>query len=214
LNVRSFKGKTMSPRTAEQNQALREESRARIVGAALGLFGAHGYEGTSVRMIAEAAGVAQGLMYSHFASKEELLRAIFQQSIQDVYASFAAAEAGDPGQGPVERIIRAAFATLRERLDFWRLSYGVRMQHSVIAALGDDLPDWAGAIRANLERALRESGAPQPDVAAAILFATIDGVAQHFVLDPEGYPLDAVIEALVAQYAAPAPRRPSPQPFQ
>jgi AcrR family transcriptional regulator len=204
----------MSPRTAEQNQALREESRARIVAAALRLFGAHGYEGTSVRMIAEAAGVAQGLMYSHFAGKEELLQAIFQQSLQDVYSSFAAAEAGDPGQQPVERIIRAAFATLRERLDFWRLSYGVRMQHGVIAALGEELQDWTGTIRVTLERALRESGAPQPELQAAILFATIDGVAQHFVLDPSGYPLDAVIEALVAQYAAPATRRPSPQPVQ
>jgi AcrR family transcriptional regulator len=204
----------MSPRTAEQNQALREESRARIVAAALRLFGANGYEGTSVRMIAAEAGVAQGLMYSHFAGKEELLRAIFQQSIQDVYASFAAAEAGDPAQPPVARIIRAAFATLRERLDFWRLSYGVRMQHSVIAALGEELPDWAGAIRATLERALRETGDPRPEVRAALLFASIDGVAQHYVLDPEGYPLDAVIEALVAQYAAPATRRPSPQPFQ
>lgn len=192
----------MSPRTAEQNQALREESRAKIVAAALRLFGANGYEGTSVRMIAAEAGVAQGLMYSHFASKEDLLRAIFQQSIQDVYASFAAAEAGDPAQSSLERIIRAAFATLRERLDFWRLSYGVRMQHSVIAALGEDLLDWTGTIRATLERALRESGAPQPEVQAALLFATIDGVAQHFVLDPQGYPLDAVIEALVRQYSA------------
>jgi AcrR family transcriptional regulator len=192
----------MSPRTAEQNQALRDESRARIVAAALRLFGAHGYEGASVRMIAEAAGVAQGLMYSHFAGKEELLRAIFQQSLQDVSSSFAAAEAGDQAQQPVERIIRAAFATLRERLDFWRLSYGVRMQHGVIAALGEELQDWTGTIRATLERALRESGAPQPEVQAAILFATIDGVAQHFVLDPRGYPLDAVIEALVAHYKA------------
>jgi AcrR family transcriptional regulator len=202
----------MSPRTAEQNQALREESRARIVAAALRLFGAHGYEGTSVRMIAAEAGVAQGLMYSHFASKEQLLRAIFQQSIQDVYASFAAAEAGDSARPAVERIIRAAFATLRERLEFWRLSYGVRMQHSVIAALGEELPDWAGAIRSTLERALRESGAPQPEIQAAILFAAIDGVAQHYVLDPQSYPLDAVVEALVAQYAA--PRRPSPQPVE
>jgi AcrR family transcriptional regulator len=190
----------MSPRTNEQNQALREESRSKIITAALRLFGAHGYEGASVRMIAEAAGVAQGLMYSHFAGKEDLLRAIFQQSIQDVYESFAAAEAGDHAQGPVERIIRAAFAAVQAKLDFWRISYGVRMQHAVIAALGEDLTDWTRAIRATLERALQEAGAAQPVIQAAILFATIDGVAQHYVLDPQGYPLEAVTEALVSQY--------------
>lgn len=193
----------MSPRTAEQNQALREESRARIIAAALRLFGTHGYERTTVRMIAEEAGVAQGLMYQHFAGKEELLRAIFQQSIQDVYTSFAEAEAGDPGEPPVARIIRAAFAVLQRRLDFWRLSYGVRMQQSVLEALGGAVPDWSQTIRATLERALRAAGAPRPEVEAAILFATIDGVAQHYVLDPAHYPLDAVVEALVERYSAP-----------
>lgn len=190
----------MSPRTAEQNQALREESRAKIVAAALRLFSTYGYERTSVRMIAEAAGVAQGLMYSHFASKEELLQALFQQSIQEVYASFALAEGGDEARNPVARIIEAAFTVLGQNLEFWRLSYGIRMQQPVIEALGGDIPNWAEAIRSTLERTLRDSGAAQPEVEAAILFATIDGVAQHYVLNPAGYPLKAVVAALIARY--------------
>jgi len=190
----------MSPRTAQQNQSLRDESRAKIIAAALRLFGANGYERTSIRLIAEAAGVAQGLMYSHFASKEALLLAIFQQSVQDVYASFAMAEIGDPAQSPVARIIRAALTLVQRRRDFWRLSYGVRMQPAVLSALGGELPDWTGTIRATLERALLASGAAQPQVEAAILFATIDGVAQHYVLDPDNYPLAAVTEALAARY--------------
>lgn len=190
----------MSPRRAEQNQLLREESRARIVDAALGLFASHGYERTTVRMIAAAAGVAQGLMYSHFASKEELLRAIFEQSVADVYASFALAAAGEAGPPSVEGIIRGAFAMLRERLDFWRLSYGVRMQQEVLAALGDELPAWTATIRRTLEQALAGAGAANPAVEADLLFAAIDGVAQHYALDPAGYPLDAVIEALIARY--------------
>lgn len=193
----------MSPRTAERNQALREESRAKIIAAALRLFGANGYERTTVRQIAREAGVAQGLLYSHFASKEELLLAIFQQSVQDVYASFALAEAGDPGRSPVARIIEAAFAVLRNNQEFWRLSYGVRMQYPVLATLGSDLPDWTATIRTTLERALREAGVASPTIEAAILFATIDGVAQHYVLDPEGYPLDAVVERLIARYGGP-----------
>lgn len=190
----------MSPRTEQQNQALREESRAKIITAALHLFGANGYERTTVRQIAEAAGVAQGLLYSHFVNKDDLLQVIFQQSVQQVFASFARAEQGDPSRSPVARIIVAAFAVLRENRDFWRLSYGVRMQQSVLAALGPDLTDWTAAIRTTLERALRQSGVAQPEIEAAILFATIDGVAQHYVLDPEHYPLDAVVEALTLRY--------------
>jgi len=190
----------MSPRRVEQNQAMREESRARIIAAALRLFSSHGYERTTVRMIAEAAGVAQGLMYSHFAGKEELLRAIFEQSIADVYDSFARAAGGEAAP-TVEGIVRGAFAMLRERLDFWRLSYGVRMQREVLAAIGDDVLAWTATIRAELQRAFVAAGAPDPAVEAELLFAAIDGVAQHFALDPAGYPLDPVIEALIARYA-------------
>lgn len=190
----------MSPRTPEQNQALRDETRGRIIRAALALFSGNGYERTTVKAIAEAAGVAQGLMYSHFAGKEELLRAIFQQSIQDVYASFALAASGAAGPPTVEAIIRAAFATVRERLDFWRLSYGVRMQQPVLAALGPELPAWVETIRQTLERSLRAAGVSAPEVEARLLFAAIDGVCQHYVIDPEGYPLEAVVEALVARY--------------
>lgn len=190
----------MSPRSDQQNEVLRTESRARIIAAALRLFGSQGYEATSVRAIAEAAGVAQGLMYRHFSGKEALLQAIFAQSIADVRESFAIAAAGRPDQSPVERIVRTALALVQERRDFWRLSYGVRMQASVLRALGGALPDWTAEIRATLEQALRASGSAQPTVDAALLFASIDGVAQHYVLDPEGYPLQAVTEALVARF--------------
>lgn len=190
----------MSPRTPEQNQALRNESRLKIIEAALRLFGSHGYERSTVRMIAQKAGIAQGLMYSHFASKEELLRAIFEQSMQEVFASFALAASDNPSSDTVERIIRAAFQVLQQRLDFWRLSYAVRMQPAVLAALGDELPAWITSVRATLERAFQAADVPAPAVEAELLFATIDGVAQHYVLDPTNYPLEAVIEILTARY--------------
>lgn len=196
----------MSPRTVEQNQALREESRARILEAALALFSAHGYERTTVRMIAEAAGVAQGLMYSHFDGKEGLLRAIFERSIADVYESFAVAAAGSAAPPAPAAIIRGAFAILRRERAFWRLSYGARMQPAVLAALGGEILAWTGTIRAALEASLRAAGAPSPEVEARLLFAAIDGVSQHYVLDPEGYPLDAVAAALIARFTPPAQR--------
>lgn len=44
--------------------------------AALQQFTATGYHGTSMRQIAEAAGVAVGGIYNHFSSKEEILKAV------------------------------------------------------------------------------------------------------------------------------------------
>lgn len=187
------------PRTAKQNEALRAESRGRILAQALRLFAEHGYEQTSVRMIAQAAGVAQGLLYNYFESKEALLRAIFEQSMAQVQASFAAAEAAAPGE-QIERLVRASLAIVRDNLLFWRLSYGVRGQPAVLAGLGGALQGWLAAIRATVERYVREAGAPKPALEAEVLFALIDGVAQHYALEPQTYPLDAVEEAVVAHY--------------
>ena len=195
----------MSPRTPEQNEQVKAETRTRIVEAALGLFAEHGYEGTSVRMIADEASMSVGLLYNYFEGKRALLQAIFEESMADVRESFARADAVPPTER-LEQLIRGSFDILRRNLTFWRLSYGVRMQPAVLAGLGRDLHQWTAAIRRTIEGYLRDAGVPQPEVEAAALFAVIDGVSQHYVLDPDRYPLEAVVELVVSRYAK--PRRP------
>jgi AcrR family transcriptional regulator len=51
--------------------------RDRIVEAALELFATRGFEGTSTKAIALAAGVAEGLIFHHFETKEALLTEVF-----------------------------------------------------------------------------------------------------------------------------------------
>ena len=189
----------MSPRTAEQNEQIRAATRQRILDAALALFAEHGYERASVRMIAEAADVAQGLLYSHFDGKHGLLHAIFEESMADVRESFAMADAAPRGE-KLERLIRGSFEVLERNLAFWRLSYGVRMQPAVLEGLGPALHEWTATIRRTLQGYLRDAGVARPDVEAAVLFALIDGISQHYVLDAQRYPLDAVTELVVARY--------------
>src|SRR2546430_10753050 len=62
------------------NQEERSErSRSQIMEAALKLFSHRGYGATSVRDIAEAAGVSKGNVYHHFPDKETLFRALLDQ---------------------------------------------------------------------------------------------------------------------------------------
>src|SRR5215813_14889326 len=49
------------------------ETRARLLRAAADVFAERGYDGTRVADIAAAAGVSNGALYAHFASKAELL---------------------------------------------------------------------------------------------------------------------------------------------
>lgn len=53
-----------------------EVTRLAIEDAAIELFMEHGYHATSMRQIADQAGLALGGIYSHFASKEEIFEGI------------------------------------------------------------------------------------------------------------------------------------------
>jgi AcrR family transcriptional regulator len=192
------------PRSAEQFEEMREESRERLLESALALFAEHGYAATPIRRIAEHAGVSQGLMYNYFAGKEQLLLAIFERGMSDVQTSLARAQAGATPRERLASLIRESVRIVREHEHFWRLSYGLRFQPRVAEGLGDAVVGWSAAIRRQLEELLGAARMPDAATQARILFATIDGVAQHYVLDPAGYPLERVVAALIERYAGPA----------
>ncbi|MFO7630922.1 MAG: TetR/AcrR family transcriptional regulator [Caldilinea sp.] len=53
-----------------------EQTQSRILDAAYALFMTQGYHGTSMRQIAECAGLTLGGVYNHFASKEDIWKAV------------------------------------------------------------------------------------------------------------------------------------------
>jgi AcrR family transcriptional regulator len=68
-----------------------ERRRPLVLDAALPLFVEHGYQATSIDMIAEAAGVTRPVIYDCFANKEELFAALVdresQRLLEDALAS-------------------------------------------------------------------------------------------------------------------------------
>jgi AcrR family transcriptional regulator len=66
--------RAMAPPTRREQQA--EQRRNQLLDTALALFAEHGFERTTIKLLADTAGVAQGLVYHYFASKDELLQAV------------------------------------------------------------------------------------------------------------------------------------------
>ena len=64
-----------------------ERTRAAILDAALVLFLERGYEGTTMRAIAERAGVSVGNAYYYFGSKEHLIQGYYARSHVDHLAA-------------------------------------------------------------------------------------------------------------------------------
>jgi AcrR family transcriptional regulator len=103
-----------------------ERSRAQILDAALKLFSHRGYGATSVRDIAEDAGVSKGNVYHHFADKETIFRALLDQYFQAMSSpEFPFNRALATGTFPenLEELGRAARSTVQDYRAYVALIY-------------------------------------------------------------------------------------------
>lgn len=84
------------------------------------MISAQGTAGLTVRAIAREAGVADGVLYNHFADKEELLANALHAHVRTVERGLD--ELPEPGTGTVEANLRA------------HLTYGLAMHQAILPA--------------------------------------------------------------------------------
>ncbi|NDV26054.1 CerR family C-terminal domain-containing protein [Desulfovibrio sp. JC010] len=70
--------------TRRGGAARPEETRAKLIQTGLRLFGSHGFESVTTRMLANEAGVNQASIPYHFGGKEGLYRAVCEDVVQQV----------------------------------------------------------------------------------------------------------------------------------
>src|SRR5437763_2559955 len=109
------------------NQEERSErSRGQILESALKLFSHRGYGATSVRDIAEDAGLSKGNVYHHFPDKETIFRALLDQYFQAMSSpDFPFNRALATGTFPenLEELGRAARETVKDYREYVALIY-------------------------------------------------------------------------------------------
>jgi AcrR family transcriptional regulator len=121
MNERSFiKDIAMIDDTSTKGERTRQE----ILQSAHQLFLKNGFHGTSMRQIAQGAGIAVGGIYNHFASKDEIFSALLsdRHPIFDILPALSAAQGKD-----VESFVRDAAAktveVVKGRPDFLNLMF-------------------------------------------------------------------------------------------
>jgi AcrR family transcriptional regulator len=91
----------------------RSGRRADVVQLAGELFAQKGYRATTVREIADAAGILSGSLYHHFDSKESIGDEILSSFINDVLADYrAAVSSGGSPRDVLEQVVRSTSRTL------------------------------------------------------------------------------------------------------
>ena len=82
-------------RTLTDRSTGQEDKRRLILDAAVRVFARKGYHTCRVGDIAEEAGVAHGLLYHYFRSKEELLETIFRETWRELLDAVQSVEETD-----------------------------------------------------------------------------------------------------------------------
>src|SRR5436309_628831 len=66
----------------------KEQTKERILAAALSLFRKKGLEGTTTRQISQKAGIAEGTLFNYFRTKEDLALYFFQKGTDSLIEWF------------------------------------------------------------------------------------------------------------------------------
>jgi AcrR family transcriptional regulator len=124
---------------ARRKLLSRSQRQATILQGAATAFATKGFAGTAMEEVAAATGITKEIVYRHFASKEELYRAVLDGAVQSLQAEFArASQELQSGAG-----IRALLAVGRAQPDALRLLL-------VHAAREPEFADYAHNVRSRV----------------------------------------------------------------
>src|SRR4249919_3824142 len=96
--------------------SVRSERRAHLVVLAGELFAQKGYRATTVREIADSAGILSGSLYHHFDSKESMVEELLRTFLEDITHAYRLEVAsGDDPVTMLRTLVRLAFDSIGAR---------------------------------------------------------------------------------------------------
>ncbi|MGA4507061.1 TetR/AcrR family transcriptional regulator [Propionibacteriaceae bacterium G1746] len=149
-----------------------------IVTAAQELFIAHGYRGTTMQAIAQAAGVAKPTLYARFPDKQTLLTVIGERVLDQARAGFAAALAasGDPTQRARAALV-AKYRALESVLG--DSPHAAELQQEFARLAPGTLGEVHHLAQQTITALLTEAGVDAPAERAEVVLAAVDGLRER-----------------------------------
>jgi AcrR family transcriptional regulator len=193
----------MAPKTKEQFEEIRQEKRDVILETALEVFATHGYHGASISTIAKHAGIAKGLIYNYFESKEELLRAILQKGVQDILNVFKHIIGAEITIDVFRELVKAYFKQLKENRAFWRLYFSIAMQPVVMEMIEQEFDGMVNPYQKLLMSYYTAIGSKNPEADALLAHALIDGITLNYVMVHHDFDMDKVEKIVIERLIAP-----------
>jgi AcrR family transcriptional regulator len=112
-NTSARSAKPARPRGRRGSTALASERRDHLVKLAAELFAEKGFQATTVREIADEAGILSGSLYHHFDSKESIVDEVLSGYLDELLTSYRATmERGGTPRELLSELVVTAFGTL------------------------------------------------------------------------------------------------------
>lgn len=169
-----------------------EDKRKLLLDAAVRVFAKRGYHGSRVGDIAEEAGVAHGLLYHYFSSKEEVLGTVFSENWGELLARFRAVEESDePAPLKLEGLAKILLRTWRNDPDLVTVMVREVARSAHLQAQVREVREAFAILERVIEQGQRE-GAFRQDVdarfAAWIVYGGLEEILTGWVLGglPDG----------------------------
>lgn len=152
-----------------------DATRRRLRSAALELFVEQGVAETTTRDLAKRAGIAEGTIYRHFESKEELVRDLFRDHYFRFGAELNRIQAETPGG--IDPKLRAMIAYMCQLYDQDPTLYRflLLVQHAALPNIRTAPTSPAVIFRSLVARAIEQGEIPRQDpvVAASMVLGAI-----------------------------------------
>jgi AcrR family transcriptional regulator len=179
-----------------------ERRRPLVLDAAFKLFLRHGYEGTSMEAIADAAGVTKPVVYSCYPSKEELFKALLAREEERVLAEVAAVLPESVSSGDLKRVLTQAFTAFLRAVSASPAAYRVVFlgeggaNAAVAKRVQRGRDQMIDAVAALARPTLSQGSAAERDRAARLLGHLVVGLAETgaraMLRDPESWSPEAL----------------------
>jgi AcrR family transcriptional regulator len=169
-----------------------EEKRRQILDAAVRVFAHKGFHTCRVGDIAEEAGVAHGLLYHYFSSKDEVLEAVFRENWSVLVDRIDAVEAsGEPAREQLRHVTAILLRTWLHQPDVVRVVVREIARSPEVQSRIGELVKPIEAIRRIIERGQRAGEFRtdiDPQLAGTIFYGGIDEILTSWVLGqaPDG----------------------------
>jgi AcrR family transcriptional regulator len=169
-----------------------EEKRRQILDAAVRTFAHKGYHATRVGDIAEEAGVAYGLVYHYFDSKEDVLETVFRETWTELLEAIHAVEESQEQAGEQLRQVTAILLrSWRRQPDLVRVLVREVARSPEVQRRVDELGEIFRAIERIVARGQSDGefrGDVEPRLASWILYGAIEEILTGWVLGqlPDG----------------------------